>query len=187
MFYEFIFNKAPLKVLTLLSRYGQESLYEREICKKTGLAVGTVNQVLQELQKAGIVSVVRKGRMNFYRASDNLPLIRQHRVWDNLLKAQPLVQMLKTFCLRIILFGSCAAGLDRHDSDFDMALVSETPAEKLRKIIDRDRNLSSIIKPVIYTLSEYASLSKDDPSFYKEIQKGILLYEKGDVTDGNEL
>ncbi|MFH0921413.1 MAG: nucleotidyltransferase domain-containing protein [Fibrobacterota bacterium] len=187
MFYEFILNKAPLKVLTLLSLHAHEALYEREICKRTGLAVGTVNQILRELQKAGVVSVVRKGRMNFYRTSDNLPLIRQHRVWDNLLKAQPLVQMLKPFCSRIILFGSCAAGLDRHDSDFDIALVSEAPAEKLRKIIDRDPNFSGIIKPVIYTLSEYASLSKDDSSFYQELQKGILLHEKGGVADGDEL
>jgi len=187
MFYEFIFNKAPLKVLTLLSLYSQEALYEREICAKTGLAVGTVNQVLRELRTSGVINVVRKGRMNFYRVSDNLALIRQHRIWDNLLKAQPLVQMLKPFCSRIILFGSCAAGQDRYNSDFDMALISDEPAEKLRKIIDRDHNLSGIIKPVIYTLSEYASLSKDDPSFYREIHKGIVLHEKGDVADGDEL
>ncbi len=187
MFYEFILNKAPLKILTLLSLHSEDALYEREICKKTGLAVGTVNQVLKELQKVGVVSVVRKGRMNFYRVSDNLPLIRHHLIWDNLLKVQPLVQVLKPFCSRIILFGSCAQGLNRHDSDLDIALVSETPAIKLRKLIDRDRILSGIIKPIIYTLSDYASLSKDDPSFYSEIQKGILLHEKGDIADGDEL
>lgn len=187
MFYEFVLNKAPLKILTLLSLHSQEALYEREICKRTGLAVGTVNQVLRELEKAGVVGVVRKGRMNFYRASDSLPLIRQHRIWDNLLKAQILVQKLKPFCSRIILFGSCAAGLDTHESDFDIAMVSETPAEKLRKIIDQDQNLSEIIKPVIYTLSGYASLSKEDAVFYKEIQKGIVLYEKGAEADGDEL
>ena len=187
MFYDFILNKAPLKILTLLSLHAREDLYEREICKQTGLAVGTVNQVLKTFLEMGLVTVSRKGRMNFYRVSGNLPLIRHHRIWDNLLKAQSLVQSLKPHCLRIILFGSCAEGLDQHDSDFDLALVSETPAEKLRKIIDRDKNLSGIVKPVIYSLSDYASLSKDDPSFYKELQKGILLYEKGDLTDGDEL
>lgn len=79
MFYEFIFNKAPLKVLTVLSLYRQEALYEREICARTGLAAGTVNQILRELRKAGVLSAVRKGRMNFYRVSDNLALIRQHQ------------------------------------------------------------------------------------------------------------
>jgi DNA-binding transcriptional ArsR family regulator len=187
LFYEFILNKAPLKVLTLLTLHAHEALYEREICERTGLAAGTVNQVLRELRKAGIVTVTRKGKMNFYQAADSLPLLRQHRIWDNLLKAQPLVQVLKPYCSRIILFGSCAVGLDRAGSDFDLVLVSEEPKEKLRKLMGRDKNLSGIIKPVVYTLSEYASLGAGDPAFYQEIQKGVMLYEKGGEADGDEL
>lgn len=179
MFYETILNKAPLKILTLLSLHPYEALYEREMCRQTGLAVGTVNQVMRELLSAGIVTVSRKGKMNFYRVKQDIPLIRYHRIWDNLLALQLLVQTLRKYCSRIILFGSGATGTDIHTSDLDLLLVSEEAPEKLRQLIHRHKNTTRIITPVTYTLSDYAALVDEEAAFYKEIQKGIILYTKG--------
>lgn len=186
LFYETILNKAPLKILTLLSLHPDEELYEREICQETGLASGTVNQLMRELLAAGLVAVERKGKMNFYQVLPDLPLVRQHRTWDNLLKLQPLVQVLKKHCSRIVLYGSCAAGTDTHKSDLDILLVSEESQEKLKRIIGRHKELCSRIKPVIYKLSDYAALVDEEPVFYKELKKGILLYEKAG-NNGDEL
>jgi len=186
LFHNIILNRAPLKILTLLSLHPDEALYEREICRQTGLATGTVNQVMREFLAAGIVILTRRGKMNFYRAEPDLPLIRHHRIWDNLFKLQPLIVDLRKYCSRIVLFGSGAIGTDIHSSDIDLLLVSEERPEKLRRVINRRKEISRNIKPVIYTLSDYAALIDEEAAFYKELQKSIILYEKR-ANNGDEL
>lgn len=186
MFYDKLLHKAPLQIISLLSLYPNESLFEREICKETRLATGTVNQVLKELLAFGIVRVTRKGKMNFYRIESDLPLIHFHRIWDNLFQLQPLIIPFKKYCTKIILFGSCANGTDTYTSDLDLCLVSEEEPEKLIRIMSRYKKISHPIKPIIYTLSDFAALIDEETTFYKEIQRGITLFEKV-IDHGNEL
>jgi predicted nucleotidyltransferase len=185
MHYEDVLHKAPLKILSLLALYPGEDLFEKEICDKTDLAAGTVNQVMRTLVALGIVTVQAKGRMNFYRINEDLPFVRQHRIWSNLLMLQPLVQELKKYCSRIVLFGSSATGANTHKSDLDLFIISEEPAEKLRKIIDRYPEMSQTVKSLIYKISDFNAFIDQEPEFYKEVKKGVVLFEKGNMDESN--
>ena len=102
-------------------------------------------------------------------------------VIDNLLDIKPL---------KIILFGSRAAGTNDEQSDIDLVVVldtrkiPETYDEKLKlKVQVRDciyeLSRKIPIDLVVYTHGEYEILQERKTSFYNEIMEhGKVLYEK---------
>ncbi|MFH1222997.1 MAG: nucleotidyltransferase domain-containing protein, partial [Pseudomonadota bacterium] len=74
------------------------------------------------------------------------------------------------------LYGSCARGDNRTDSDMDVFIVSDSP-EKVRKHLSRNKKLQTVIKK----RSELLKFRKENSEFYKEVKQGITTisnYEK---------
>ncbi len=79
---------------------------------------------------------------------------------------------------KIILFGSCAKGVIRKNSDIDLCIVKET--KKIREVkIDMQLNLDSDIPfdIIFYTPEAWEEYSKDTTSFaYLIKEQGVVLY-----------
>lgn len=83
---------------------------------------------------------------------------------------------------KVILFGSFAEGHVGEWSDIDLIVVKETPL----RFLDRTKELLGLIRPrvgmdiLVYTPSEFTSLSKERAFFRDEVQaRGKVLYERG--------
>ncbi|MBU0496868.1 MAG: nucleotidyltransferase domain-containing protein [Candidatus Thermoplasmatota archaeon] len=76
--------------------------------------------------------------------------------------------------VKIILFGSCAKGIDTRLSDIDL-LILTAQKEKVGQYL-RKKRFYRAIQPVIVTADELMQMKERDSAFYQEIMMGIVLW-----------
>lgn len=181
VFKELLVKTTHQKVLSFFLNHPTHNFYGSEISKKTGISIGQTSKILNDLLKARLVEKEQKGKTEIYHLLGDSPLLRTYKILNTLIFIEPLVEKLKKVSKKIILFGSCAKGINMEDSDLDLLIISNNKGKVLNIIsqypYDEHRGFSEI-KPVIKKTSEWATLEEKDPVFYNELQKGILLYEK---------
>jgi predicted nucleotidyltransferase len=170
------FTKSEQSILKYLGTNSGELLYESQIAKYTKISAGSTNQSLKKLLKKGMVSLEKKGNMNFYSINIDNPLVKQFKVTQTVTILNGLINKLKPIAKRIILFGSCAEGIDSQSSDIDLAIVSQDE-QTARKIVKKEK-LSKEIQALIFTDSDFMALEKNDKPLYERIQKGITLWRQ---------
>lgn len=173
----FLFSTPAQKIWDFLCQNPQESFYSSQVAVRTGLSKGGTNQILRSLAKQGVVEVEKKGRMIFYRVDARSPFIRQFKILRNIALVDSLIKKIKPLAERIILFGSCATGDDTPASDIDLFVLSREE-EKIQKLIPEVKDRRKI-QLVIKSPQEFLALASKEPVFYGELQKGVVLWEKG--------
>ena len=163
------------QVLAFLASHPGRAYYDKEVRQATGLSSGATNQALRELAKEGYIQLERKGRMSFYSVDLSNPLIAQYKILLNVTSIYPLVRDLGGYAIKIILFGSMAQGTNIEESDIDLFVLTNTPEEVAAHV--NTSNFSEKIQLVAKKPTEWASLKKNDPVFYEEVERGIVLWE----------
>jgi DNA-binding transcriptional ArsR family regulator len=170
-----IFTTSQAQVLRFLARHIGQSFYEQEIVERTGVSRSAVNLATRALHQAGLLILEQRGRMNFYAADDRHPFVRQFKVLDTIARLEPLLQELRSLARRVLLFGSCAVGTDTADSDVDLFILASDRGQVMAAIshfrFDRP------IQPVLVNGQELATMKQEDPAFYAQVQRGIVLWE----------
>jgi predicted nucleotidyltransferase len=169
-------TKSEQIILKFLSRHTGETLYESEIAKSAFISVGSANQCLKELRNKEMVTLEKKGNMNFYSLNLENPLVRQFKITQVISQLNGLIVKLKSLTDKIILFGSCAEGVDTQDSDIDLAIISDEE-DKARKLI-KSQKIDREIQALIFPQNEFMALKEKDKPLYERIQKGIVLWRK---------
>jgi predicted nucleotidyltransferase len=170
-----LLNTSANKILNFLTLHPETSFYDKEISERAGVSRGMTNRLLNEFLKIGLVSRERRGKMWFYFLNKT-PLFKYYRIYENLVELTELVNTLKPFSQKIILYGSTASGEDTAESDIDLFILTEQKDKVLKEI--RAFKTEREIKPVVQTVSEYVISKKKDKAFYEEVSKGITLFEK---------
>ena len=163
------------KIMSFLTLHSEMSFYDKEISEQTGISRGMTNRLLNQFLKIGLVSRERRGRMWFY-SLNRTPLFKYYRIYENLIELTELMNTLKPFVQKVILFGSAASGEDTAESDIDLLVIAEQKDKVLKEI--RAFKTEREVKPIVQTVSEYAVSRKKDKVFYEEIARGITLFEK---------
>jgi predicted nucleotidyltransferase len=173
--YEEIFASSQARVLRFLAQHIGQSFYEQEIVKHTGVSRSAVNLATRPLSLAGLLLRERRGRMNFYAADDHHPFVRQFKVLDTVAQLEPLLQSLRPLARQITLFGSCAEGTDRADSDVDLFVLSSNRAKVMAVISHYP--FERPVQPVVMNNQELVTTKEQDLAFYTQVQRGIVLWE----------
>lgn len=168
--------KSEQIILKFLSKHSGDTFYESEIAKNAFISVGSANQCLKELHNKEMVALQKKGNMNFYSLNLENPLVRQFKITQVISELSVLIGKLKTLTNKIILFGSCAQGIDTADSDIDLAIIS-SEEERARRLIKSHR-IEREIQALIFTQVEFMALQQKDRPLSERIQKGIVLWRK---------
>ena len=163
-------------ILAFLCQNPQQSFYSGEIAEKTSLSKGGTNQSLRELAQHGVLKIEKKGHMTFYAADLNSPSVRQFKILQNVSILESIVNKLRPFADRVVLFGSCAKGEDTQESDVDLLVVSRDK-DRIRSLIPETKAKRKI-QLLLKTPKEYVQLENKEPVFFKEIQQGIVLWQK---------
>ena len=170
------------KVLALFLANPSQRFYGSEISKKVGISIGQTSKILGDLLRAGVVEKERKGKTELYAVVELTPELRLFKTLNTVLNIAPLLARLKPVSRAIILFGSCAKGTNIEESDLDLFVVSISRDQVLDAVVrysPGQRYGYTEIKPVIKSPAEWANLETSDPVFFAELQKGIVLLEKG--------
>jgi predicted nucleotidyltransferase len=180
-----VYNKNPMLVLSYLSKqnaYGQGYIAS-QVAKDLNISIGSVFEILKRFNEMDFIEGARVGRATIYKVNRSHPLIKSFRIFENILEINNLVNSLKRYCRKIILFGSCARGEDTAESDIDLFI--ETDGDNTDEIWAQlsDYSIDREIKPVIVDTIELIELHDKDKAFYEEIMKGIELWGGNDEFD----
>jgi len=169
------------RVLSLLVKFSDQEFYEREVARKLRISTGSANRALNELFSSGVVRRRREGKMYFYSVDFSNAALIEFKKMVNLLLIEPLVEELKKISSRVVLYGSCALGLDTSESDLDLFIVSNSK-EDVANVISSftfPRGFENIsIQPVIKTPVELLDAGESERTFMEEVERGIVLWEK---------
>lgn len=154
-----------------------QEFHEREVVRKTMVSLGSANKILRRLARLGFLVRNRRGRMVFYRLNVRDPEVRQFKVLVNLHTLRKLVNELKQFSRRSILFGSCAEGTDVRGSDIDLFVLASEKDPVRKKISEFNRESERKIALIIVSASEFAKLKREDTALYENIEKGVVIWE----------
>lgn len=174
--YSILTETNALKVLAYIIENPGREFIEKEIQKATGISKGGVNSALRDLAQKKLVERKRRGRMYFYTTQVNNPFIKQLKVLKNIARLSPLVKKLKGLSQKIILFGSWSRGENLKDSDIDLCILTNS-GEEVQQIIKKT-SLRNKLQLIIRTPTAFAELENKDPVFFKEIDRGVVLFSK---------
>ena len=168
-------TRSELKTLDYLTASAEGEGFVSQIARETGISKGEVSKAVKVLKDAGLVSSRPNGRNMVCFVDRRLPVFAHLRIAFNLLEIFPAIAALRPCTDKIILFGSCAQGADREDSDVDLLVITRDKA-KVEKMA-RKVKLSRAVQWVIKTPQEYVVLNSKEKVFAEEINKGIILWE----------
>ncbi|TET42291.1 MAG: hypothetical protein E3J66_03835 [Dehalococcoidia bacterium] len=169
------------RVLSLLVKFSDKELYERQIARKIGIAYGSANRALNELYATGAIKRRREGKMYFYSVDLSDAAVAEFKKLINIMLIEPLIEELKNMSSRVVLYGSCAQGADTSHSDLDLFVISHDK-EHVMKAIDNfsftqgfeDIHIQSVIKSPV----ELLEAGESEQAFIEEVERGIVLWEK---------
>jgi len=176
--YEETFSTSQGQVLRFLARHVGQSFYEKEIVERTNVSRSAANLATRSLHQAGLLLQERRGRMNFYAADGRHPFVRQFKLLDTVARLEPLLRELRPLARRIILFGSCAEGMDTADSDVDLFILAADRSKVMAAI--SHSGFDRPVQPIIVNNQELAAMKQAEPAFYTQVQRGIVLWETTD-------
>jgi len=165
-----------LKILYLFHEKPQQELHEREVMRRAVTSKGSAGRTLKKLSQIGVLEKDKKGRMVFYRFNTKNAVARQFKVLFNVYSLNKLVNEVKQYCKKIILFGSCSEGTDTEESDIDLFILTNEEnivGSKINSYQEVERKIT----PITVSSNEFVKLRKNDKPLYDRILKGIVLWE----------
>lgn len=187
MISELLISTNAQKALKFLLMRPGKNCYEREIARGTKISYGSANRVLNRLYKNGLVQKKVEGRMCYYSVDVTNPYIKQFKILSNLTLLEPVVEKLKPYSRKIILYGSWAEGTDSETSDIDIFIVASDETQ-VKSIINKFSYSAKIanrkIQAVISTPADLLGQDERQKVFNKEVELGKVLWEK-EINENN--
>lgn len=165
------------KIFSFLVDYPSREFFGPEIQKIVRISKAGVYRALKELVRQKFVVKNKKGKFYFYSILPQNCVVKQFKALKNVIFLKPLVDRLKNSSRKIVLFGSSGRGEDRLESDIDILVISKEPS-LTRDMITQSESKRKI-QAVIKTAVEFSELEKKNPTFLREINSGIVLWEEG--------
>jgi len=173
---KYLYHYTPLKILSLISNHQGEVFSANEIFRLTKSSKGATNQTLRLLLGLDILSRERKGNLFLYRLKPDNLVLRQFKIFENLLDLRGLMKEIQKYCYEITLFGSRAEGSNTKESDIDLFIITEYKKE-VRRIVAEYKTGDVKYQAIIQDPLESLSSKKEDSVFHGQIKKGITIWK----------
>ena len=164
-----------MNILIFLARNPNKEFYVRELSKRLNKSIGGVHKTLKSMTAKDLISERRSGKNLYFQINQRNPSIKNFKIFMTINELHPLIKTLKHISEKIILYGSCATGDDTIDSDIDLLILTKEKESIQKHIIKKIRERD--IKPVIVNTAELMNIKEHDKGFYKEVNKGIILWD----------
>lgn len=181
MIAEYLISTNAQKALYYLLMHPGKMCYEREIARGAKISYGSAHSVLTLLYKKGVIRQKKEGRICYYTIDISHPVIKEFKILSNLLLIEPLVERLKPYSHKIILYGSWAQGTDAETSDIDLFIVTsdeDTVKSIVNKVSSSPKAANRSIQAVITTPADLLDHNEREKIFNKEVEQGKILWEK---------
>ena len=172
----YLYHYTSLKILSFISNHQGEIFSANEISLVTKSSKGATNQILRLLLELDILSREKKGNLFLYRLNADNFVLKQFKIFENLLGLQELVKEIQKYCYEIILFGSCSVVSNAKESDIDLFIITEYKKE-VRRIVAKYKTVDVKYQAIIQDPLESVSSKKEDSVFHGQIKRGITIWK----------
>ena len=172
-------TKAQEIVWNFLLDHAGEKFYLTQISQKTKVSDSTVHQILENQTKKRLIKKEKYGNLSLYFIDQSSPAIKLKKTLRTFLTLQPLINHLKEWSQKVILYGSAAFGENTIGSDIDLFVLSNEK-EQVYKIIARSK-MKNKIKFIVKNYLEWMEMQEKDKFFFNEINKGKVLWDRNET------
>ena len=185
---EILSSKVRAEVFRLLFGLADEALHVREIERRSGFAIGTIQTEMKKLHKLDLVEKQRDGNRLYYRANKQHPIYSEIRAL--VIKTVGLFDLLSDAfadlkSIRVaFVFGSLASGLENSKSDIDLMVIGSLGLRSLsRHLAGLSDKLGREINPFILTPEEFHTRKSENEHFVTEVLRDKKLFIIGNEDD----
>ncbi len=178
-----ILSKARRQVLGLLYMCPDKSFYTNEIIKHSHSGRGAIQRELENLTKAGLVTLELLGNQKRYQANKLSPIYSELRsiVLKTFGLADIIRQALTPVEEKIIfsfIYGSIAKQQDKSQSDIDLMIISNSLSyAELFPLLEQPQVLlGRMINPTFYSKKEWNDKKKNENNFITQVTKQPKIF-----------
>ncbi len=181
-------SKVRAEVFRLLFGLSDQPLHLRELVRRSGFAIGTIQTEMKKLVRLDLVERRKDGNRVYYRANKNHPLYTdiQHMVF----KTTGLVDTLKQALGNqdavevAFLFGSAATGKLAAESDVDLLVVGDIGLRRLLSLLtDASGRIGREINPIVMSARELGKRVADGEHFITAVLDGPKHFIVGNADE----
>jgi predicted nucleotidyltransferase len=172
----------------LLFGLNDDALHVREIERRSGFAIGTIQTEMKKLFKLDLVLKQRDGNRLYYRANQLHPIFSEIR--SLVIKTIGLSDVLKdalageTTIRVAFVFGSLAKGSEKAESDIDLMVIGDLGLRSLTRLLQGlPEKLGREINPYILTPEEFTARKAEKEHFITKVLNDDKLFIMGDEDD----
>jgi len=185
---EILSSKVRAEVFRLLFGLNDDALHMRDIERKSGFAIGTIQTEMKKLNRLDLVLKRRDGNRLYYSAN------RQHPIFPEIkalvIKTVGLLDVLRAALVdekgirAAFVFGSLADSAEKAGSDIDLMVVGDLGLRSLTRLLQGiAEKLGREINPYVLTLKEFKRRKNENEHFLTRVLKDSKLFIIGDEND----
>ncbi len=177
---EILSSKIRAEIFRLLFGTKDEALYMRDIERKSGFAIGTIQGELKKLSSLDLVLKEKDGNRTYYRANKNHPLYGD--IHNLVLKTTGLVDVLRNALdtkkiKTVFVFGSFARGEESADSDIDLMVIGTLGLRDITRLLSNaQETILREINPHVYSEGEFIKKYKESDHFIGQVAMGPKIF-----------
>jgi len=188
---EIFSSRTRAEFLRIFFGLDAKNIHLREIQRQAGLAIGSIRQEAQKLEKMGLIRKKVDGNRTYYQANTEHPLYTTLR--ELVLKTSGIPALLNKALSTdkvdfAFIFGSIAAGSETAKSDIDLFVIGEIGLRELSKLLKQPGSQTNReINPHVMTKSEFATRKMNKEHFVTTVLAAPVIMVKGEKDDFTKL
>lgn len=167
-------SNVKAEVFRLLFGLHHEPLHLRELERRSGLAVSTVQQELSRLKRLGLVEARPDGNRTYFAAREDHPLYSEIR--GLVLKTSGLADVIRRALEKdkriniAFIFGSLAQAREQAHSDIDLLVVGDIGLRDVTKLLSGiPDKVGREINPKVFTPQEFRRRKRTGDHFLNRV------------------
>jgi uncharacterized protein len=188
---EILSSKIRSEIFRMLFGVNGEALHVREIERRSGLTIGTIQQELKKLVRLDLIKKRKDGNRLYYEANREHPLCPDIRnlvlkttglvdFFREALKANPNIKL-------AFVFGSIARHEEKDKSDVDLMVIGNIGMRQLTGLLSGvSARLGREINPHILSIKEFLKRKRDKDHFLIQVLESpriFIIGSENELTD----
>jgi predicted nucleotidyltransferase len=177
-------SRGRAEIFRLLFGVSSQELHLRELERRSGLALGTIQQEIRKLEGMELIVARKDGNRVYYSANTAHPLYADIR--SLVLKTSGLIEVLREALSRdgvasAFVFGSVARGEEGAEGDIDIMIVGDVGLKAASSWLSGvSEKLGREVNPHVLEVDEYRRRSQSDDDFLSRVLESPKLFVVGD-------
>ena len=180
---EILSSKARAEIFRILFGVGTTEYHLREIVRRSGLAIGTIQQEAAKLERLGLLLKREDGNRTYFSANKNHSIYQviHALVLKTIGLNDILIQSLISESIEFaFLFGSIASGKETAESDIDLFVIGEISLRELiKQLKEPGKKIGREINPHVMSVGEFINRKQKREHFVTTVLESPILMIKG--------